>query len=114
MLYEYSKFIVNLKTGYVIIDESVLDKCYGKHIGMVQSQYSGTHHRLVQGIDLISLVWTDGQKEKSHHIPVDFRLFAPKTDGFSKVDHCNDMLISAFMRGFTPKAVLLDAWYSAI
>jgi hypothetical protein len=112
MLWEYTKPLVNRQTGYLIIDDTVLDKWYGPKIHLAQSHYSGTHHRLVRGIDIINLVWTNG--ENAEHIPVDFRIFAKKQDGYSKIDHCNDMLTSAFMRGFTPQAVLMDAWYSAL
>lgn len=112
MLWEYTQSLVQKQTGYLIVDDSVLDKWYAQKITLAQSQYSGTHHRLVTGIDLISLVWADDSNDQ--HIPVDFRLFAKKQDGYSKIDHCNDMLTTAFLREFHPRAILLDAWYSAL
>lgn len=56
---EVRKF-VSLKGGYLIVDDTVLDKPYSEKIGFVRYQWSGKHHRTVKGIGLITLIWTDG------------------------------------------------------
>jgi len=102
--------LVDPKTGYLIIDDSVLDKPYSRKIPMVKKQYSGKHHRLVNGIDLVNMLWTDGEKM----IPVDYRAYDPTRDGKTKNDHAQEMLDYAEKRGFSPGYVLMDSWYSSI
>jgi hypothetical protein len=101
---------VDLKAGYLIIDDSVLDKPYSKQIPFVRAQYSGNHHRVVIGIDIVTLLWTDGEKM----IPVDYRVYDPSRDGKTKNEHAREMLDSAQKRGFAPEYVLIDSWYSSI
>ncbi len=38
-----------------------LDKLYARHMALVMPLWRGEHHRVVVGINLISLVWTDGE-----------------------------------------------------
>lgn len=110
-LWDYAKPLVNLTDGVLILDDSVLDHWYGKDIELVKWQYSGTHHGVVQGIGLINLLWSrDGSDD---HIPTDFRLYHPKTDGKTKNAHARDMLMSAKNRGFVPKLVTMDCWYAS-
>jgi len=61
---------------------------------------SSKRHKL----NLITLLWSDGQA----HIPVDFRIYN-KVDGKTKNDHFQDMLKTAYNRGFKPKYVLFDS-----
>ena len=42
-----------------VVDDSTLDKPYAKHMALVSRHWSGNHHGVVQGINLISLLWTD-------------------------------------------------------
>src|SRR5262249_62250042 len=51
---------VPLEGGVLVLDDSVLDKPYCRHVGLVGRFYSGKHRRLVKGINLVSLLWTDG------------------------------------------------------
>jgi putative transposase len=95
--------------GALIIDDSTLDKPRAKHIGMVTRHWSGKAHRVVSGINLISLVWSDGDRK----IPCDYRLFS-KADGKTKHDHFWEMLLMAKGRGFSPKYVLFDGWYASL
>jgi putative transposase len=45
----------------VVIDDTTLDKPFAEKMDLVTTHWSGKHHRVVQGINLISLLWT---KEK--------------------------------------------------
>ena len=56
------KKLVTPEEGYLIVDDTVLDKPYSEKIGFVRYQWSGKHHRTVKGIGLITLIWTDGMK----------------------------------------------------
>ncbi len=110
IVWQHAAPMVNPKTGYLIVDDTVLDKPYSKITAMVRYQYSGKHHRTVNGIDLVNLLWTDGEKV----IPVDYRAYDPTRDGKTKNEHAQEMLGFAEKRGFSPEYVLLDSWYSSI
>ena len=106
---EVRKFVTP-KGGYLIVDDTTLDKPYSKKIGFVRYQWSGKHHRTVKGIGLITLIWTDGE----NILPVDFRIYDIDEDEKSKNDHFLDMLEKAKERGFKPKFVMFDTWYASV
>jgi putative transposase len=95
--------------GALIIDDSTLDKRRAKHIGLVTRHWSGKHKKVVRGINLSTLLWSDGDRK----IPCDYRLFS-KADGKTKHDHFFEMLLMAKGRGFSPKYVLFDTWYASL
>lgn len=106
---EVWKFVLP-KEGFLIVDDTVLDKPYSEKIGFVRYQWSGNHHRSVKGIGLVTLLWTDGNKI----LPVDFRIYNIDEDEKTKNDHFRDMLDTAKERGFEPKFVMFDSWYASI
>lgn len=101
---------VSLSEGILVIDDSTLDKPYAKQMDLVSRHWSGKHHRVVSGINLITLLWTEGDR----HIPVDYRLFDKKQDHLTKNDHFQHMLKQAQERGFQPSCVVFDSWYSSL
>src|SRR6266496_1248334 len=111
ILWEEVHSFVDTKGGYLVIDDSVIDKWYAKEIPLVQRQYSGTHHRLVDGIGVVSLLWTKSVRQE--HVPIDFRIYAPTYDGKDKHSHARDMLEAAFHRGFKNPTVVMDGWYES-
>ena len=108
LLWERVKNFVQPKTGYLIADDTILDKPFGKNIECVGFHHSGKHKRVVRGICLITLLWTDGTLS----FPIDFRIYH-NSDTRSKNDHLRDMLTVAKNRGFSPKMTMFDSWYSA-
>ena len=54
---------VEKNMGILVIDDSIPDKMYSKKIELVSHHWSGKHHRVVKGINLISLLWTDGDSQ---------------------------------------------------
>src|SRR5512140_2002131 len=55
------KTCVSLHQGLLVVDDSTLDKFYAQAMELVTHHWSGKHGRVVQGINLISLLWTDGE-----------------------------------------------------
>lgn len=96
--------------GILVVDDSTLDKPYAKKINLVTRHWSGKHHAVVEGINLITLLWSDGDR----HVPVDYRVYDKHGDGLTKNDHFQAMLTSAHERGFTPECVVFDSWYSSL
>jgi hypothetical protein len=101
---------VEQTTGILVIDDSTLDKPYAKKIELVSRHWSGKHRRVVEGINLITLLWSDGDR----HVPVDYRLFDKANDALTKNDHFQAMLKEARERGFEPACVVFDSWYSGL
>ena len=101
---------VKLDQGVLIIDDSTLDKPYARAMELVTRHWSGKHHRVVMGINLISLLWTDGEA----HWPCDFRIYAKQQDQWTKNDHFRAMLATAAKRGFQPELVAFDSWYASL
>ena len=58
-LWHESKSQVQLKSGILVIDDSTLDKPYSQKIDLVTKHWSGKHHRVVHGINLITLLWDE-------------------------------------------------------
>lgn len=100
--------LVDEGDGVLVVDDSTLDHLYARKIAPVHRHWSGKPKRVVRGINLISLVWSDGDRT----LPVDYRLDDKPADGLTKNDHLRAMLRAAQGRGFRPRAVLFDSWYS--
>lgn len=96
--------------GLLVLDDSVLDKPYARKMELVHHMWSGKHHRVVKGIDLLTLLWTDGDR----HLPCDYRIYDKPNDAKTKNDHFGDLLRAAKDRGFAPECVLFDGWYSSL
>lgn len=111
ILWKNVKHCVDFQGGYLIADDTVLDKIRSENTGLVHWQYSGSHHKVIRGIGLETLLWTS---DFDYHIPVDFRIYDKGTDDKTKNDHFQDMLLLAEHRGFNPWYVLIDSWYASL
>lgn len=101
---------VDLTKGCLICDDSTLDKFYSRKIKLVTRHRSGKHKQVVSGINLITLLWTDGER----YLPVDYRIYNKSSDGPTKNDHFRAMLRTAAERGFAPEFILFDSRYSSL
>lgn len=101
---------IALQEGMLVLDDSTLDKPYAQAMELVTSHWSGKHRAVVQGINLVSLVWTAGDAR----YPCDFRLYDKAHDGLGKNDHFRQMVASAHERGFRPELVAFDSWYASL
>lgn len=101
---------VNKDHGILVIDDSTLDKPYAQQMDLVTRHWSGKHKQVVCGINLITLMWTDGDRQ----IPCDYRLYNKDTDGLSKNDHFQALIATSRQRGFTPECIVFDSWYSSL
>ena len=97
-------------SAFLIVDDSVQDKRYSRFIELVRKQYSGAAHGLVRGIGVVNLVHSSGAAGDFY--PMDYRIYAPESDGKTKNDHCREMLVRAVAdKGIQAQTVLLDSWY---
>ena len=101
---------VRLASGLLVLEDSTLDKFYARKIEWVHRHWSGKHHRVVGGINLLTLLWSDGDR----HVPCDFRLYDAPHDGLTKNDHFRVLLAVAAGRGFaraaSPSMAGTPAW----
>ena len=96
--------------GYVLFDDTVLDKHHRRRIELVRRQYSGNAHGVIAGIGLVTCVYVNPETDQFWLI--DYRLFAPDGDGKTKLEHVADMLAQLAPRGITYRTVLMDSWYA--
>jgi len=68
------KSLVALQEGVLVLDDSTLDKPYAQQMDLFTHHWSGTHQAVVKGINLLSLLWTDGEAR----LPFDFRIYKKK------------------------------------
>src|SRR5947208_2371304 len=109
-LWQEAQSQVDVNQGMLILDDSTLEKPYSKFNALVYQHWSGKQKEVVNGINLITLLWTDAVR----CIPIDYRVFDKDRDGKTKNDHFSEMLLSAFERGFNPQLVCFDSWYASI
>jgi hypothetical protein len=108
ILWKESKELITFK-GMIIIDDSTLDKPYADNMELVTYHWSGTHHKVVKGINVITALWTNGKRI----IPTDYRVYN-KLDGKTKNDHFGDLVRVAKERKLNPEYIGFDSWYSSI
>ena len=101
---------INLNSGILVLDDSTLEKPYSEFNALVYRHWSGKQKEVVSGINLITLLWTDGVR----CVPIDYRVFDKDRDGKTKNDHFSEMLLAAFERGLQPELVCFDSWYASI
>ena len=109
-LWQEARPLIHRKGGVLVLDDSTLDKPYAEKIELVGRHWSGKHKSVVWGINLITMVWTDGDRK----IPCDYRLYDKARDGQTKNDHFRALLAVAQGRGFAPECVVFDSWYSGL
>jgi hypothetical protein len=98
------------KDGYLIFDDTVLDKRYSHQIAMVRKQYSGNVGGIVQGIGVVVMLYYVPSEDKFYLLG--YRIFDPALDGKSKVDHVMDLLTDAETHCVAYQGVLMDTWYA--
>jgi Transposase DDE domain len=108
-LWQESNRFIDKKGGLLILDDTTLDKPYAEKMDLVTYHWSGKHHAVVKGINLVTLLWSDGEAL----VPTDFRVY-DKPAGLTKNDHFRDMLKRANERGLEPDYVVFDSWYASL
>ena len=100
------RILFTVAGGYLILDDTVVEKPYARLLGEAAWVWSSKQKKVVFGVSVVLLVWTDGQVR----IPLAFRLW--HRAGPSKFDLALEMLSYARNRlHCTPQFVLFDSWY---
>ena len=109
-LWQEASKLLQRSEGVLVLDDSTLDKPYARNTELVSFHWSGKHHRVVRGINLQTLLWTDGIQL----IPCDFRVYEGTADGATKNEAFREMLQIAKERNLSPNYVLFDSWYGSL
>ncbi|MHA6249029.1 IS701 family transposase [Pontibacter sp. CAU 1760] len=111
-LFEAVKQGLCLEGGVLSVDDSVLDKPFTDPATteLVGYFYSGRHHRVVKGISLITLFYTD---TCGVGLPVNFRIYRHR-EGKTKHDYFQQMVKECWQWGLRPKWVSADSWYASV
>lgn len=103
--------IVPTPRGFIIFDDTVLDKNYSFAIELVRSQYSGNAKAVIKGIGVVTCVYVNPEIDQFWLI--DYRIYDPEGDGKSKLDPVQEMLTNVVYPKQLPfQAVLMDTWYA--
>jgi putative transposase len=81
--------------GVLVVDDTTLDKPYARKMELVHRHWSDKHHAVVDGINLITLLWTEGESL----IPCDWRVFDKPNDGITKMEELERLKYAEFARG---------------
>jgi hypothetical protein len=104
--------VVMTPTGYLIFDDTVVDKNHSRAIELVRRQYSGNAHGLIRGVGVVTCVYVNPLLDRFWMI--DYRIYDPDGDGKSKLDHVQEMLAHCvYHKRLSFHAVLMDTWYAA-
>jgi hypothetical protein len=104
--------VIQTPYGFLVFDDTVIDKNFSKNIELVRSQYSGNAHKVIKGIGVVTCVYVNPQIDQFWII--DYRIYDPDGDGKSKLDHMKDMLLNCVYQKELPFwAVLMDSWYAS-
>ena len=103
--------VVSTPDGFLVFDDTVVDKNYSQSIELVRRQWSGNAHAVIKGIGIVTCVYVNPHTDQFWII--DYRVYDPAGDGKSKLAHVHDMLINVVHQKQLPmRAVLMDTWYA--
>lgn len=101
------------KNGYILFDDTVLDKKHSFEIEPVRRQWSGNEKKVIKGIGVVTCVYVNPDLERFWVI--DYRMFDPERDGKTKIDHLLEMWQTILHVEQLPfRTVLIDSWYATM
>ncbi|MBI5470068.1 transposase [Candidatus Kaiserbacteria bacterium] len=104
-----ASIVGRLSTGYLIIDDTVIDKTFARAIEGIAWVYSSKENRSILGLSVVVLCWSNGTVT----VPLGLRIWR-KDDGKSKVDLAVELLRWVKkLPCFSPQYVVFDSWYGA-
>ena len=104
--------LVQTSQGYIIFDDTTLEKQSARKIALAKQQYSGNARKVVNGIGVVMCVYVNPVLDRSWLI--DYRIYDKQGDGKTKLDHVQDMLgVFVDLRKVAFSTVLMDSWYAS-
>lgn len=102
--------VIQTSYGFILFDDTVIDKSFSREMELVRSQYSGNEHWVIKGIGVVTCVYVNPQIDQFWII--DYRIYDPDGDGKTKLNHVQDMLLNCvYQKHLDSWAVLMDSCY---
>lgn len=99
--------------GFLLFDDTVLDKRYSSKIEPARRQWSGAAKGIIEGIGVVTCVYVNPKIDRFWVI--DYRVYAPETDGKTKLRHVREMLTHTVShKKLSFGTVLMDSWYATM
>jgi hypothetical protein len=103
--------VVQVPGGYLVFDDTVVDKNFSFKVDLVRRQYSGNAHGVIKGVGVVTCVYVNPILDQFWII--DYRIYDPSGDGKSKLDHVDEMLNHCvYSKQLRFRTVLMDSWYA--
>ena len=103
--------VIQTPYGFIVFDDTVIDKNFSHDMELVRRQYSGNAHGVIKGIGVVTCVYVNPKLDRFWII--DYRIYDPEGDGKTKLDHLQDMLLNCvYQKELAFWAVLMDTWYA--
>jgi hypothetical protein len=98
--------------GYIVFDDTIVDKNFSFKMELVQRQWSGDAHGIIKGVGVVTCVYVNPELDRFWII--DYRIYDPVGDGKSKLKHVREMLENiVYQKQLAFWGVLMDSWYAA-
>jgi len=97
--------------GYLVFDDTVVDKNFSFKMDLVRRQWSGDAHGIIKGVGVVTCVYVNPTADQFWII--DYRIYDPEGDGKTKLDHVHDILANCvYQKNLLFYIVLMDSWYA--
>ena len=103
--------VIQTPEGFIVFDDTVIDKDFSHEIELVRSQYSGNEHGIIKGFGVVTCVYVNPILDRFWI--TDYRIYDPDGDGKTKLEHAYDMLMNCiYQKRLLFWAFLMDTWYA--
>ncbi|MGZ9223427.1 MAG: IS701 family transposase [Anaerolineales bacterium] len=103
--------VEQIAEGYLVFDDTVVDKNFSFKMDLVRRQWSGDAHGIIKGVGVVTCVYVNPTLDQFWII--DYRIYDPEGDGKTKLDHVHDMLANCvYQKNLLFRFVLMDSWYA--
>ena len=86
--------LVQTPDGYIIFDDTLLEKRHAEKTVLAKQQYSGNARKVVNSIGVVTCVYVNPALDGSWLI--DYRIYDKQGDGKTKLDHVQDLLAGRY------------------
>ena len=97
--------VILTPSGFLVFDDTVIDKNSSRQIELVRSQYSGNTHSIIKGIGVVTCVYVNPHRHQFWSI--DYRIYDPSGDGKTKLDPVQDLLQNCVYQKCIPRKYLI-------
>lgn len=105
-LWEWFAVKLVSEKGCLVLDDTTWQR-WTKKAEAVSFVWDSSIGKVVFGMSVVLLIWTDGKRK----VPLGIRVW--QKGGKSKVELAAELLRQAHSRGLSPEFVLFDSWYAA-